>query len=119
MRKKEKKKEVKEAAVYDVPTPAGQKKDVKNPLPDAYSPGFVEAAWYPWWEQQGFFKPEYGKKSVADPNPKGKFVIVIPPPNVTGSLHLGHALTNAIQDSIVRWYDLIHKMLRHKLICRI
>jgi hypothetical protein len=58
--KKEKKKEVKEAAVYDVPTPAGQKKDVKNPLPDAYSPGFVEAAWYPWWEQQGFFKPEYG-----------------------------------------------------------
>ncbi|CAH1371750.1 unnamed protein product [Tenebrio molitor] len=102
--KKEKKKEVKEAAVYDVPTPAGQKKDVKNPLPDAYSPGFVEAAWYPWWEQQGFFKPEYGKKSVADPNPKGKFVIVIPPPNVTGSLHLGHALTNAIQDSIVRWH---------------
>jgi arginyl-tRNA synthetase len=61
----------------------------------------------------------FQKKSVADPNPKGKFVIVIPPPNVTGSLHLGHALTNAIQDSIVRWYDLIHKMLRHKLICRI
>lgn len=36
-------------------------------------------------------------------NPRGKFIIVIPPPNVTGSLHLGHALTNAIQDSIVRW----------------
>lgn len=33
-----------------------------------------------------------------------KFIMVIPPPNVTGSLHLGHALTNAIEDSIVRWY---------------
>lgn len=39
-----------------------------------------------------------------DPNPKGNFTIIIPPPNVTGSLHLGHALTNAIQDCIVRWH---------------
>uniref|UniRef100_A0A1B0D104 Valine--tRNA ligase n=1 Tax=Phlebotomus papatasi TaxID=29031 RepID=A0A1B0D104_PHLPP len=38
------------------------------------------------------------------PNPKGTFSIVIPPPNVTGSLHLGHALTNAIEDAITRWY---------------
>ncbi|XP_044258532.1 valine--tRNA ligase [Tribolium madens] len=102
--KKEKKKEVKEAAVYSIPTPEGDKKDIANALPDAYSPQFVEAAWYPWWEKKGFFKPEYGRKSVGEPNPKGKFVIVIPPPNVTGSLHLGHALTNAIQDSIVRWH---------------
>ena len=35
--------------------------------------------------------------------PEKKFVMVIPPPNVTGSLHLGHALTNAIEDAIVRW----------------
>ena len=36
--------------------------------------------------------------------PEKKFVMVIPPPNVTGSLHLGHALTNSIEDAIVRWY---------------
>uniref|UniRef100_A0AAQ4QS90 Valine--tRNA ligase n=1 Tax=Gasterosteus aculeatus aculeatus TaxID=481459 RepID=A0AAQ4QS90_GASAC len=70
---------------YSVPTAAGEKKDVISPLPDSYSPQYVEAAWYPWWEKKGFFKPEYG-------NPRGVFMMCIPPPNVTGSLHLGHAL---------------------------
>ena len=51
---------MKEAAVYSIATPEGEKKDIEHSLPDAYSPGFVEAAWYPWWEKQGFFKPEYG-----------------------------------------------------------
>uniref|UniRef100_A0A8C1WJD4 valine--tRNA ligase n=1 Tax=Cyprinus carpio TaxID=7962 RepID=A0A8C1WJD4_CYPCA len=79
-----------------------QKKEMeekkKAPLPDSYSPQYVEAAWYSWWEKQGFFKPEYG------PNPRGVFMMCIPPPNVTGSLHLGHALTNAIQDCLTRWH---------------
>nr|XP_023970425.1 valine--tRNA ligase-like [Chrysemys picta bellii] len=81
------------------PSPA----DVTGPMPDAYSPQYVEAAWYPWWESQGFFKPEYGRQRVSEPNPKGLFMMCIPPPNVTGSLHLGHALTNAIQDALTRW----------------
>uniref|UniRef100_A0A7N6B0T0 valine--tRNA ligase n=1 Tax=Anabas testudineus TaxID=64144 RepID=A0A7N6B0T0_ANATE len=68
-----------------------------DPIPDSYSPQYVEAAWYPWWEKQGFFKPEYG-------NSRGIFMMCIPPPNVTGSLHLGHALTNAIQDCLTRWH---------------
>ncbi|XP_039624592.1 valine--tRNA ligase [Polypterus senegalus] len=89
---------------YDIPTPAGDKKDVTCTMPDSYSPQYVEAAWYQWWEKQGFFKPEYGKKSVSEPNPKGVFMMCIPPPNVTGSLHLGHALTNSIQDSLTRWH---------------
>ncbi|XP_011302810.1 valine--tRNA ligase [Fopius arisanus] len=101
--KPQKKKEQKEAAVYDVVTPPGTKKNVTIPMPDAYSPQFVEAAWYPWWESQGFFKPEYGRTSVSEVNPKGNFVMVIPPPNVTGFLHLGHALTNAVEDAITRW----------------
>uniref|UniRef100_A0A8C2XH34 valine--tRNA ligase n=1 Tax=Cyclopterus lumpus TaxID=8103 RepID=A0A8C2XH34_CYCLU len=85
------------------PTAPGEKKgDLSIPLPDSYSPQYVEAAWYPWWEKQGFFKPEYG--SISDPNPHGIFMMCIPPPNVTGSLHLGHALTNAIQDSLTRWH---------------
>uniref|UniRef100_A0A8C6HE13 Valine--tRNA ligase n=1 Tax=Mus spicilegus TaxID=10103 RepID=A0A8C6HE13_MUSSI len=89
---------------YDLPTPPGEKKDVSGAMPDSYSPQYVEAAWYPWWEQQGFFKPEYGRPSVSAPNPRGVFMMCIPPPNVTGSLHLGHALTNAIQDSLTRWH---------------
>ncbi|XP_013145718.1 PREDICTED: valine--tRNA ligase isoform X2 [Papilio polytes] len=97
-------KETKESAVYSTNTAPGDKKDVNGPMPDAYSPQYVEAAWYEWWEKQGFFKPEYGRKSVLEDNPKGKFVMVIPPPNVTGTLHLGHALTNAVEDAITRWH---------------
>uniref|UniRef100_A0A3B3T846 Valine--tRNA ligase n=1 Tax=Paramormyrops kingsleyae TaxID=1676925 RepID=A0A3B3T846_9TELE len=92
---------------YNIPTPAGEKKDVASPLPDSYSPQYVEAAWYPWWEKQGFFKPEYGRKSISEPNPRGMFMMCIPPPNVTGSLHLGHALTNAIQDCLTRWHRMM------------
>uniref|UniRef100_A0A8D8DXW9 Valine--tRNA ligase n=1 Tax=Culex pipiens TaxID=7175 RepID=A0A8D8DXW9_CULPI len=94
-------KETKEAIVYTAGTAEGEKKDLSGPFPDAYSPQYVEAAWYSWWEKEGFFKPEYGRK---ENNPRGQFVMVIPPPNVTGSLHLGHALTNAIEDAITRWH---------------
>ncbi|XP_065085504.1 valine--tRNA ligase [Ochlerotatus camptorhynchus] len=93
-------KETKEAIVYTGNTQEGERKDLSTPFPDAYSPQYVEAAWYSWWEKEGFFKPEYGRK---ENNSKGQFVMVIPPPNVTGSLHLGHALTNAIEDCITRW----------------
>ncbi|GAA6097267.1 valine--tRNA ligase, partial [Tachysurus ichikawai] len=89
---------------YNIPTQDGEKKDVLSPLPDSYSPQYVEAAWYSWWEKQGFFKPEYGRKSISEVNPRGTFMMCIPPPNVTGSLHLGHALTNSIQDSLTRWH---------------
>ncbi|KAJ9598284.1 hypothetical protein L9F63_011024 [Diploptera punctata] len=82
----------------------GDKKDTSCPMPDSYSPQYVEAAWYSWWEKEGFFTPEYGERNISEQNPKGKFVMVIPPPNVTGSLHLGHALTNAVEDAITRWH---------------
>lgn len=57
--KKEKVKEIKDSAVYTIDTPAGEKKDISTALPDAYSPKYVEAAWYAWWEKKGFFKPDY------------------------------------------------------------
>ncbi|TPP63048.1 Valyl-tRNA synthetase [Fasciola gigantica] len=73
------------------------KKDVSQPMPTSYSPKYVEAFWYEWWENCGYFHPEH-----KDSNEK--FVMVIPPPNVTGNLHLGHALTNSIEDAITRWH---------------
>ncbi|MPC09117.1 Valine--tRNA ligase [Portunus trituberculatus] len=100
--KKPKAVEEKKVITYDIPTPAGEKKDVSVELPAQYSPSYVEAAWYDWWKKEGFFKPEYGRDLNED-NPKGKFIMVIPPPNVTGSLHLGHALTNSVEDAICRW----------------
>ncbi|GFH11824.1 valyl-tRNA synthetase, partial [Haematococcus lacustris] len=71
-------------------TPKGAKKDISKAAAKAYNPSIVEAAWYEWWEECGFFKPDVHSD-------KPPFVIVIPPPNVTGALHIGHALTNSIQ----------------------
>jgi valyl-tRNA synthetase len=60
-----------------------------------YEPKNVEAHWYKRWEDAGLFRPEY--------RPDGEpFAVVIPPPNVTGSLHMGHALNHTIHDVIVR-----------------
>ncbi|MDK1018300.1 MAG: valine--tRNA ligase [Actinomycetota bacterium] len=60
-----------------------------------YQPGEVEARWYEVWESSGSFRPEV--------NPDGEpFSIVIPPPNVTGALHTGHALDHTMQDIIIR-----------------
>ncbi|XP_033622253.1 valine--tRNA ligase, mitochondrial isoform X1 [Fukomys damarensis] len=92
----------KEIVLYEIPTEPGEKKDVSGPVPPAYSPQYVEAAWYQWWVREGFFKPEYQARL---PHATGEtFSMCIPPPNVTGSLHIGHALTVAIQDALVRWH---------------
>eukprot|EP01101_Sappina_pedata_P002068 TRINITY_DN12344_c0_g1_i1.p2 TRINITY_DN12344_c0_g1~~TRINITY_DN12344_c0_g1_i1.p2 ORF type:complete len:1330 (-),score=738.37 TRINITY_DN12344_c0_g1_i1:45-4034(-) len=85
----------------------GEKKDMSTPMAPAYDPTEVEKDWYEWWEAQGFFKPEnsnVGRDNTdnASDSPDN-FVMVIPPPNVTGQLHLGHALTNSIQDTLSRW----------------
>jgi len=64
-------------------------------IPKAYEPAEVEAKWYRFWEEHKYFH------AVVDPE-KPPFCIVIPPPNVTGSLHLGHALNNSLQDFIIR-----------------
>jgi valyl-tRNA synthetase len=61
----------------------------------------VEAAWYAWWEKQGYFAPQMTLN--GKPRPEGTYVVPIPPPNITGALHIGHALTVAIQDCLVRW----------------
>jgi len=97
-------------AVYTSNTKPGHRKDTECPLPDGYSPNYVESAWYAWWEKSGFFKPEYGRKNIKDVPDEGVFMMVIPPPNVTGKLHLGHALTNSVEDAITRYNRMCGKM---------
>ena len=67
----------------------------------AYSPESFEDRLYQWWEKQGHFKAS----DVTDPkkHPAGAFNIMIPPPNVTGALHNGHALFLTLQDILIRW----------------
>ncbi|TFY78367.1 hypothetical protein EWM64_g5645 [Hericium alpestre] len=96
-----------EEEVFVNTTPKGEKKDLSQPMASGYNPIAVESAWYDWWHAQGFFKPQL----EADGSYKkaGVFVIPSPPPNVTGSLHIGHGLTVAIQDSLVRWNRMLGK----------
>jgi valyl-tRNA synthetase len=68
---------------------------MKADISKTYNPQEVESRWYGWWESKGFFRAD--AKS-----PKPVFAIVMPPPNVTGSLHIGHMLNNTVQDAIVR-----------------
>ena len=66
-------------------------------LPKAYEPQAVEGKWYRYWEDEGYFKPR--------PDATGTpFVISMPPPNVTGALHLGHAITATIEDILIRYH---------------
>ncbi|HEY4644178.1 MAG TPA: class I tRNA ligase family protein, partial [Bacteroidota bacterium] len=65
-------------------------------LPKAYSPREAEERWEAYWEEQRYFH--------AQPNPPKKpYTIVIPPPNITGILTMGHVLNNTIQDVLIRW----------------
>jgi valyl-tRNA synthetase len=72
---------------------------ITNPeaLPKTYEPQAVEGKWYRFWEEGGYFKPR--------PSTTGEcFVISMPPPNVTGALHLGHAITATIEDILIRYH---------------
>ncbi|KAK8168585.1 valyl-tRNA synthetase-like protein [Phyllosticta citrichinensis] len=93
-----------ELAPYVEETPKGQKKILKSLDDDyhkAYIPSVVESAWYDWWEKEGYFEPEFGPDGKV--KPAGYFVISEPPPNVTGALHVGHALATSLQDTMIRW----------------
>ncbi len=69
-------------------------------LQKAYDPSGIEKKWYDYWEANGFFKAD-------EKSGKPGFSIVIPPPNVTGVLHMGHALNNVIQDIMCRYKRLL------------
>jgi valyl-tRNA synthetase len=73
-------------------------------IPKAYEPHSVEKRWYPFWKDKGYFKPA-GEGET--------YTITIPPPNITGSLHIGHALCYTIHDTLVRW----KRMQGYKTLC--
>ncbi|GAA5850278.1 hypothetical protein JCM8547_001076 [Rhodosporidiobolus lusitaniae] len=132
--KKEKKEKAKKEEAPEEPAykdvPEGHKKDLSNPMASGYNPDIVEKAWYSWWRESQYFVPavpssspsEYShfdpepnflpRKEGGNPDeldwskvdPEKTFVIPAPPPNVTGSLHIGHALAFGLQDTLIRWH---------------
>jgi valyl-tRNA synthetase len=69
----------------------------KEDIPKSYEPGEIESKWYNFWMERGYFTPKIDHS-------KKPFVIIMPPPNVTGELHLGTAFTAIIEDTMVRWH---------------
>jgi valyl-tRNA synthetase len=67
-------------------------------LPPTYDAASTESAWYPRWTEHGVFTANPANAATREP-----FVIVIPPPNVTAVLHMGHGLNNTVQDVLIRW----------------
>ena len=65
-------------------------------IPKTYTPHDIEEKWYKFWRDKDYFH-------AADTSDKPPYSIVIPPPNITGSLHIGHALNNTLQDTLIRW----------------
>ena len=65
-------------------------------LPKTYTPQEIEGKWYQFWQKNNYFHAEATSE-------KPSYAIVIPPPNITGSLHIGHALNNTLQDCLIRW----------------
>ena len=68
-----------------------------NELAKSFEPADIEARWYPVWESRGYFK------AGSDPAKPG-FAIQLPPPNITGILHMGHAFNQTVMDSLTRYY---------------
>ncbi len=66
-------------------------------IPKSYDPKQIEGKWYQFWMERGYFTPKIDHQ-------KQPFVIIMPPPNVTGELHLGTALTAIIEDTMARWH---------------
>lgn len=73
-------------------------------LDKSYNPSSIESRWYQFWEQGGYFSPN------PETGENGSYCIVIPPPNVTGSLHMGHAFQDTIMDALIRY----HRMKGHR-----
>src|SRR5690349_6932462 len=70
----------------------------KTDLDRPYDPREVEGRWYAFWEKEGVFEASDDPADKRTP-----YVVPMPPPNVTGSLHMGHALTTTFEDVLIRW----------------
>ncbi|KAL0336886.1 UNVERIFIED_CONTAM: Valine--tRNA ligase, mitochondrial 1 [Sesamum calycinum] len=92
----------------DPETPIGAKKKLSRQMAKTYNPNAVESSWYEWWKSLISLRriqkaPNHLLSYISSSGSLLKKKHVLPPPNVTGALHIGHALTAAIQDTIIRW----------------
>ncbi len=80
------------------PCPASPQSSTSMELAKSFEPAAIEARWYPEWEKNGYFK------AGDDPAKSGNYCILLPPPNVTGTLHMGHAFQHTLMDALTRYH---------------
>ena len=86
----------------------GTSANARAPAPEMekrFEPASYEGKWQAWWDEQGLYRCAANPEGKGDPEGKGPkpYCILIPPPNVTGKLHMGHALQSTLQDLVTRW----------------
>ncbi len=86
----------------------GTSANAQAPAPEMekrFEPASYEGKWQAWWDEQGLYRCAANPEGKGDPEGKGPkpYCILIPPPNVTGKLHMGHALQSTLQDLVTRW----------------
>ena len=81
--------------------------DVENAsegITGSYNPQSFESSVYSWWEESGCFDPDAASKNTGKKSEQEAYVLPMPPPNVTGRLHMGHAIFVALQDVLARFH---------------
>ena len=73
-----------------------------NSLAKSFEPAAIEACWYPIWESRGLFQPKLSPTAASTAVPT--YCIQLPPPNVTGTLHMGHAFQQTLMDTLIRYH---------------
>ena len=84
----------------DLETAIKAKMDLSQ-MAEKYEPHRVEKHWYQWWKDNKVWHADAEKAAMLPP--EKKFTMILPPPNVTGYLHIGHALMLTVEDTICRW----------------
>ncbi len=73
-------------------------------LAKSFDPKAIESHWYAFWESRGFYAAGFSKPTASNPNVKDNFCILLPPPNVTGTLHMGHGFNQTLMDALTRYH---------------
>ncbi|MDI1363158.1 valine--tRNA ligase [Methylotenera sp.] len=82
---------------------------MNNPTPNqelakSFDPKTIESKWYEFWESKGYYAAGFNKPTESNPEVKDNFCILLPPPNVTGTLHMGHGFNQTLMDALTRYH---------------
>ena len=79
-------------------------KELAQELAKSFDPKTIESKWYEFWETKGYYAAGFSKPTASNPEIKDNFCILLPPPNVTGTLHMGHGFNQTLMDTLTRYH---------------